>query len=68
VAGARLAAEADEEVTGPVRAEEGQRAVEGAGLDPPLLLASQELAGEVVDGVGHEGAGDPGLEVALARP
>ena len=66
VAGAGLVGQRGQEGRVPVGGHELAGAVEGAGLDAPLGLAAVELAGQVVDGVGDEGAGDRRLDVALA--
>ena len=65
VAGALLVGELGEELGGAVGADERQRIGEGVGLDAPLVLTTEDADGDVVDGVGDEGAGDAGLDVAL---
>ena len=65
VAGALLPGERGEERRVAVGGAEGAGAVEGAGLDAPRGLAAEELAGQLADGVGDEGAGDLRLELAV---
>ena len=65
VPGALLPGERGEEGRVAVGGAEGAGAVEGADLDAPRGLAPEEPAGQLADGVGHEGAGDLRLELAV---
>ena len=47
-----------------VGAAEGAGGIEGAGGDAPGGLSAEQPAGQLADGVGHEGAGDGRLDVA----
>jgi hypothetical protein len=49
----------------PVGGHERPGGVEGAGVDAPRRLPPEQPGGDVGHGVGGEGAGDPGLLVAL---
>src|SRR6188472_653264 len=60
-----MAGERGEEGWVAVGGAEGSSAVEGIGLDAPGGFAAEELAGELADGIGDEGAGDLGLELAV---
>ena len=46
-----------------VRPHERQRRVHAAGLGPPLVLPPERAGQQVVHGVGHEGAGQDGLDL-----
>jgi len=49
----------------PVGGDEWKSGVEGAGLGRPLLFSSEDLAGQVLHGVGDESTRQPGLECAV---
>ena len=65
VAGAAAVGQRGQERRLAVGGDELAGVVERAGLDAPLGLAAEQLGGQLGDGVGDEGAGHRGLDVAL---
>ena len=60
-----LGGQRSEEIRSPEAGTEGPCGVEGTRVDPPGVLATEQLAGYVVDDIGAECAGDAGLDISL---